>query len=277
MKIFILIFSLFAFSLVKGQESILFKSKGFPNKTYTSKMSQRMTSDGKLESSFSSPIKIDVTSSNTKLEAEIEMELVMKTGNDRGGCIPFLSKIIKSQSLQKYNGEVSKVDSFMQGSTIYGCFDIQTNQKKIDSISNTKLDSMENFALKKRLERVNNLFPSRPIVIGESFKKDSVQVFPILAADEQEFVVTTEYTLKKIEKGIAFLESKLFFRLKNVNKQIEIVPSTSGAGSVEWDIENHCITDEQTEYTIDVRVLAKKGIIVSSKIWNRSNTHVNIE
>jgi hypothetical protein len=210
-KLFIFSLSLFVSILVNGQESILFKSKALPNKTYKSKMSQRMTSDGKLESSISPPGKIEITSSNTKFEAEIEMESVMKTNNIRNGYIPFVTEITKSKSSQKYNGEISKVDNFMQGSNIYGCFDVSTNQKKIDSISNIKLDSMEKFALKKRLEGASNIFPYRTIRIGESFKKDSVQVFPILAADEKEFVVTTQYTLMKIEKGVAFLQSKLFF------------------------------------------------------------------
>ena len=276
-KLFLLLLLCLAHS-VKGQDSLILKFVPLPNKIYKSQIDFRTKAQGKLERKTANTGKFEISPSNLNVETINTTESIMTTKNEKNNRIPYIWKFINSNSSQKLNGKTSQIYNPIDGSTVYGFFNKTTGAKKIDSIMNNELEFVEKLSLKTQLEQTHDesTYSDVPIAIGASFEKESFINIPVLGADDQEFIMTNSYTLKKIEKGIGYLESNISFRLKSPNEHIQVLPNTFGSGIMQFDIKNQCVISEISEYNLYVNVIEEENTLVS-QIWSKDSKTTKVQ
>ena len=86
--------------------------------------------------------------------------------------------------------------------------------------------------------------------------------FPVLGADDQVFLVKTQYTLQKIENGIGYLDATQTFKLKNPNEQVEVLPSSNGSGKVEFNIKHTYVSKKVTSANLHLKI-KQDGYVMS--------------
>lgn len=276
-KLFILVF-LCLVNSVKGQDSLLLKFVPLPNKIYKSQIDFRTKAQGKLERKTASSAKFELSPTNLNVETVNTTEAVMTTENEKNNQIPYMWKFIHSNSFQKLNGETSEIYNPLSGSTIYGFFDKTTTARKIDSVVNDELEFVEKLSLKNQLEQSHgeNTYADVPIAIGASFEKESLISIPVLGAEEQEFIMTKRYTLKRFEKGIGYLETKISVHLKSPNNDIRVLPNSNGFGIMQFDTKNQCISNETSEYNLYINVVEGENTLVS-QIWSKDSRTTKVQ
>lgn len=276
-KLFIIVLLCLVHS-VKGQDSLLLKFVPLPNKIYKSQIDFRTKAQGKLERKTVGTGKFELSPTNLNVETVNTTESAMTTENEENNRIPYIWKFIHSNSFQKLNGKTSEIYTPLDGSTIYGFFDMTTAARKIDSVMNDELEFVEKLSLKNQLEQSHgeNTYSDVPIAIGASFEKERFISIPVLGADDQEFIMTNRYTLKKIEKGIGYLESNISFRLKSPNNEIQVLPNTNGFGIMQFDTKNQCVINETSEYNIYVSFVEGENTLIS-QIWSKDSRTTKVQ
>lgn len=263
---------------VKGQDSLQLKFVPLPNKIYKSHIDFRTKAQGKLERTKGNTGKFELSPSNLNIETVNTTESIMTTQNENNNRIPYTWKFIHSNSFQKLNGKTSEIYTPLDGSIIYGYFDKTAAARKIDSVMNDDLEFVEKLSLKNQLEQSHgeNTYSDVPIAVGASFEKESFISIPVLGAEDQEFIMTKRYTLKKIERGIAYLENNISFHLKSPNKDIQVLSNTNGSGIMQFDTKNQCVLNEISEYNLFVSVVEGENTLIS-QIWSNDSRTTKVQ
>lgn len=265
-SIFFLFFLITLFA--KGQDYLIYQFVPQPNKTYVTTNIYKMRAEGKIESE---------TPFTMTLEGNTKVKSITKTKNETNKKTPYVTEFPIVEMSQKFNEETSLIENPLKGSTIYGYY-YEKDRKKVDSISNNSLDSHEKNSLRSQLEhpKAESEYMDVPIRLGDSFEKITVMAFPVLGLDEQEFLIKTKFTLKKIENGIGYFDTEVTFRLKDPNQSIEIMPKSIGYGQREFDIQNQCIIKEITDINLHLKV-QNDGYFMTSVITTKHSEITTIQ
>jgi hypothetical protein len=253
-----------AVQYVNAQESFVFKHLRQPQIKYETTGIYQTKAEGKLEGS---------TSFAMNLEGNNKVQSTTSTGSEINQKIPYKTEILFVETSMKFNEQVTPLNAPLKGSTIYGYYD-ENGKTKIDSIVNNTLDSLEKQHLKIEMEKnqFEDKTPNKPLKVGDSVEKTEIVVFPVLGADEQEFLVKTKYTLQKIENGIGYLDATQTFKLKNPNEQVEVLPNSKGSGKVEFNIKHTYVSKKVTSANLHLKV--KQDGYVMSCIISSNNSNI---
>ncbi|KGE13065.1 DUF6263 family protein [Sphingobacterium deserti] len=272
-KICLITFLLFC-QFANGQKTVAFKFVPQENRIYSS------------ENMYSIKSVVNVARS-TELSAELYEQGIFspvtiegisawksstETKNRVNDSIAYIARYFDYSASQTINGETSEVDNPHYDSYVYGFYDTQDFQNiiKVDSIVNKKLSIQEKEALKNQIRQQDIIYQKSPIKVGDFFEKSSTMTSAAIGIGAIEFNIKSKYKLNSINNGIAYFDITVSLELSNSEDSIEISPTSSGHGKLEFDIENQFTRRKITCYHI-VAKTTKDGLRFSTTILTKSS------
>ncbi|MBL3545950.1 hypothetical protein [Chryseobacterium sp. KMC2] len=275
---FIIIVLLFLSQIVKGQDSLLLKFIPLPNKTYESIVSQNIhtTMDYKGSSFIITLLKSQGITFPYTTESVNKLHSMIKTSTKKNGRMPIDQKYLSFESVQKPLRSNTEIKVPVDAAEVFGYYDNQ-NIYHFDSISGPKFNTVELEKIRTKLEEPGKAQNDILISTGKSFEKESAVSFFFIGAGMVAFDVKTEYKLQKITNGIGYLDTTMQFKLKSKNNKVKVLPSSTGSGKIEYDIENQCIKNENSIYKIFSDVIVDKSVISITLIVNNSENKTLVD
>jgi hypothetical protein len=244
MKKIKLIAALLVFTVAaNAQQSVVFKMKFLPNRTYNStvKMGMKMEMSQIPAKGKKSPKQVANTQMKTATDATITYDI--KTGASKStGAIPVTFKYVDMTSKSTMNGkEIAAPKNPMIGKQLFGEYSAE-GKMHIDSVEGAG----KNDQLKQMLTQVVNKmqtqikFPEKALKIGETFNQDIPFAMPAAGMDMQ-MMVKMSYKLKAIKNNLAYFDivQTLNFNMNKTGTKMVVNGTGSGAGKMVYNISQN--------------------------------------
>lgn len=248
-KIFVLLIILTQFSIITySQDSLLFKIKYLPERTYNQSIEQTSNTELKYFGSdeFLEKIKNKGIQNPTITSKESLMECVIRTGilTDKS-IFPLTMEFVK------ITGSDEK-QAMPDGTILYGNV-LGDNMPTFDSISMTGIDDeVKNSVLQSMQSMYSQLnFPEKKLKVGDEFTRESPLSIPISDVTV-ELAITTKYKLKSILDGIASFDISQIYTMESTITKYVITANGNGEGQLLYDVQNNFYLKYQLDNNLEM-------------------------
>lgn len=241
MKPLFTLFVLFNFLNLKAQESVLFKQKYLPEKTYKSstKISTNFTMNIDGEKEAVEELGEAQNQFPMKISSEIDIEITNKTGSKEDGKIPFIITYDKLQSKNVINGEETTAPNPFENTQIKGYY-TDGIVAHIDEIIGFQGDEKLKNMLINMFENLsqNIKFPDYPLKIGEQFNQHIPMTVPVPEVGNFDLDMNYIYTLIDIKNNFGYFDLEIQFTMNTQLKDKEMTMNGFGNGKIQFDMTN---------------------------------------
>jgi len=245
-KIFLLSLLFFVIK-AEAQQSVVFKMKYLPNRTYdaatTLSMNANITLSG--DTNIIAKLKSKGVIQPITLNMETSINGSTKTGPaDANNNIPITINYKIGQISISFNGKKIDVPQKINSDrTIYGHVNAAGTLKS-DSISGAKIKDTSSKTASQLINSIQNKikFPDHPLKVGDTFTQDLPMNIPI-GSNDTEADVKVIYKLVKIDGGNAYFDMDQTMNMQLTFKQSPITLTGSGTGKLIYDIRDSFPTD----------------------------------
>lgn len=280
-KILTFIFLIFSSLTNHAQESITFKAKINPNRTYKTQLNTSSYSE--ININADQEIIDRFESQGVKLPMIMEDETNMTTElvtlqTDKNGEFPAKMTYNKWVSTTTLNGETTTKEKPYSGTIISGKYDVE-NKFKIDTIIGDKVSDKMRSTLKSILENIQQTiaFPEKPMKIGDNFKSEMPMTIPMEGMNPIYLKISVEYLLKEIKGNKAIFDIKQTVGLDMNQEQVNVVATGGGNGTSEYDIKENYLTKYSSKLPMDVTVVINEKMTMKMKMDITTEQNVIIE
>lgn len=239
-----------------AQKSSVFEIKIQPQKKYT------------LESTTINNMNMDIPGQGpmTIMQDTKSPMTITAAKADATGKVPVEIKYGDVVTKQLFNGQSQEQKSPVSGATITGTFD-DNGKFNMDKVTGEGItDEMKtsiNAMLETGLKQIN--FPKKTLAIGDTFDDSTPLKIPLGQLGTMNATIKTNYTLKKIENGIGFFDTKQVMTLDSDMKELNMKATGSGNGTVEVSIADKYIKKNASALDMDMSVDAAPGMTLAIK------------
>ena len=231
----------------EAQQSVVFKMKYLPNRTYdaatTLSMNANITLSG--DTNIIAKLKSKGVIQPITLNMETSINGSTKTGPaDANNNIPITINYKIGQISISFNGKKIDVPQKINSDrTIYGHVNAAGTLKS-DSISGAKIKDTSSKTASQLINSIQNKikFPDHPLKVGDTFTQDLPMNIPI-GSNDTEADVKVIYKLVKIDGGNAYFDMDQTMNMQLTFKQSPITLTGSGTGKLIYDIRDSFPTD----------------------------------
>lgn len=209
MKYFLTVYLLVFVIVANAQESVIFRQAFSPGKTYISET--KMIQSSKATASGSPEIIAEMAKQGFPFpmltKSEMTVQATMKTETEKDGIIPFEIKYDKFSSKYFINEEEIKIPNLFNNAKMKGTISEGT-KLKVQSVEGIDVNETLQQALIQSVEKLtqNLEFPEKPIIIGDHFTMTVPLQIPMPGVGNLDFEIKMDYSLIKIQNGIADLD-----------------------------------------------------------------------
>ena len=253
-----------------AQDSVRFNIRMSQNKNYI--MQTVMVSSSKID--FIADVETPM-----KMEQETKLSMVSKIGSAlENGDLPARLEYGKIISKTTVNGEQTVAEQPMSDMKILGRY-IDGKTLEVDTIMGEQVTGQMRKMLTEMITGIQQRikFPEDPVKIGESFESEVPLSIPLQGMNPIQIMVYTEYELKDITKGKAFLGLRQTISLNTGIEQVNIEATGSGNGTSEYDLEENYITKYESELPMELSVKVNDGLSMQIHSNTKTNYQVEIE